>query len=123
MAMRLANITFDCEHPLKVASFWSAVLGRPVDGGSSDGFASIGVTDGDQVEPAWYFSKVPESKRAKNRVHVDITATDPEDVAELERLGATVVAEHEIPGHSWVVLHDPEGNEFCVARKNWTGFR
>jgi len=123
MAMRLTNITFDCEHPLEVAAFWSAVLGRPVDEGSSGGFASIGITDRDRVEPAWYFSKVPESKQAKNRVHVDITAADPGDVAELERLGATLVAEHEIPGHSWVVMHDPEGNEFCVARKNWTGLR
>jgi hypothetical protein len=48
------------------------VLGRPLDKGSSELFASIGVADAELREPAWYFNKVPEPKRAKNRVHLDV---------------------------------------------------
>jgi hypothetical protein len=59
MAARLGNITFDCDDVLKLAAFWSAVLGRPLDKGSSEFFASIGGSDGERREPAWYFNKVP----------------------------------------------------------------
>jgi predicted enzyme related to lactoylglutathione lyase len=121
-AMRLANITFDCDDVLVVATFWSAVLGRPLDEGADEGFASIGVADGERAEPAWYFNKVPEPKRAKNRVHVDLTADGPGAVDELVDLGAIVVGEQAIPGHRWMVMRDPGGNEFCVAQKGWTGF-
>jgi predicted enzyme related to lactoylglutathione lyase len=124
MAARLANITFDCDDVLKVAGFWSAVLGRQLDRGSSRLFASIGGTDGERAEPAWYFAKVPERKHAKNRVHLDLTTPDPKAVEALVALGATVVAEHEVPGgsHRWTVMQDPEGNEFCVAAKSFTGW-
>ena len=59
MAARLGNITFDCDDVLKLAAFWSAVLGRPLDKGSSGFFASIGGSDGERRVPAWYFNKVP----------------------------------------------------------------
>ena len=62
MAARLGNVTFDCEDVLKVAAFWSAALGRPLDDGSSEWFASIGGADGERRDPAWYFGKVPESQ-------------------------------------------------------------
>jgi hypothetical protein len=107
---------------LKLAGFWSAVLGRPLDGGGSEAFASIGGADGERREPAWYFNKVTEPKRAKNRVHVDLVDPDPAAVDELVRLGATVIGEHQIPGQPWVVLQDPEGNEFCIAAKSFTGW-
>jgi Glyoxalase-like domain len=68
MALKLGNIAFDCDDVLKVATFWSTVLERPLDRGSNEYFASIGGADGDRVEPAWYFTKVPEPKQAKNRV-------------------------------------------------------
>ncbi len=123
MAARLGNVTFDCEDVLKVAAFWSAVLGRPVDDGSSEWFASIGGADGERRDPAWYFSKVPESKKAKNRVHVDLVNPDPAAVSELVQLGATVTGNHQLPGgsHGWTVMQDPEGNEFCIATKSFTG--
>jgi hypothetical protein len=121
MTARLGNITFDCDDVLAVAAFWSAVLGRPVDGGSSEWFASIGGADSDRREPAWYFNKVTESKQAKNRVHLDLVNADPAAVDELVQLGATVIGEHGIRGHRWTVLHDPEGNEFCIAAKSFTG--
>ncbi|HMG42599.1 MAG TPA: VOC family protein [Acidimicrobiales bacterium] len=122
--LRLGNIAFDCDDVLTVARFWSAALGRPLDEGSSELWASIGGTDGARAEPAWYFNKVPESKQAKNRVHLDLTTPDPLAVDELVALGATVVGEHEVPGagHRWTVLRDPEGNEFCIAAKSFTGW-
>jgi predicted enzyme related to lactoylglutathione lyase len=124
MILKLGNIAFDCDDVLKVATFWSAVLGRPLDDGSGDLFASIGGSDPSRAQPAWYFTKVPEPKQAKNRVHLDLTTPDPSAVDELQRLGATVVSEHELPGggHSWTVMRDPEGNEFCVAAKSFTGW-
>lgn len=122
MAATLGNISFDCDDVLKLAAFWSAVLGRPLDNGSSEFFASIGGTDGERPEPAWYFNKVPEPKQAKNRVHVDLVNPDRNAVEELVQLGATVVGQHRISGHSWTVLQDPEGNEFCIAAKAFTGF-
>jgi hypothetical protein len=65
---------------------------------------------------------VPEPKREKNRVHVDLVNPDPSAVEELIGLGATVIGEHQIPGHGWTVLQDPEGNEFCLAAKSFTGW-
>ena len=77
MAARTGNIAFDCDDVLKLAAFWSAVLGRPLDKSSSEFFASIGGGDGERREPAWYFNKVPEPKQAKNRVHIDLVDPDP----------------------------------------------
>ena len=123
MTARLGNVTFDCHDVLKIAAFWSAVLGRPLDEGSNEWFASIGGTDAERREPAWYFSKVPEPKQAKNRVHLDLVNPDPSAVDELVARGATVVGRHQVGGgsHRWTVLQDPEGNEFCIADKSFTG--
>jgi len=123
MAARIGNISFDCDDVLKLAAFWSAVLGRPVDKGSSEFFATIGGADAARREPAWYFNKVPEPKQAKNRVHVDLVNPDPAAVDELVSLGATVAGNHQVAGGSqrWTVMQDPEGNEFCIAAKSFTG--
>jgi hypothetical protein len=58
---RVGNIAFDCNDVLKLAAFWSAVLGRPLDKDSGEFFASIGGADAERQEPAWYFNKVPDS--------------------------------------------------------------
>lgn len=118
---RLGNITFDCRDALCVATFWSAVLGRPLDDGGDAGFASIGVRDAERREPAWFFEQVPEGKAGKNRVHLDLVDPDPSAIEHLVALGATVVATHELGGHGWTVLQDPEGNEFCLATASWAG--
>ena len=122
--MKLGNITVDCDDVLRVAEFWSAVLEKPVDAGSSEYFASINGGDAERAEPAWYFTKVPEPKQAKNRMHVDLVSPDADAVDRLVALGATVVGPHEIPGggHTWTVMQDPEGNEFCIAAESFTGF-
>lgn len=123
MTSRIGNIAFDCTDALKVAAFWSAVIDRPLDPGASPDFASIGGADPERHEPAWYFEKVPESKQAKNRMHLDLVDPDPAAVENLVELGATVVAKHEIRGacHRWTVMQDPEGNEFCIAATSYTG--
>jgi len=77
--------------------------------------------------PRIFFQKVPEAKTVKNRVHIDLLAgggpSVPLDeqrervaaqVARLETLGATRVDSHADLGVHWAVMHDPEGNEFCV---------
>jgi hypothetical protein len=104
-----------------VATFWSSALDRPVDAGSSRDFASIGGTDPARAEPAWYFNKVPESKRTKNRVHVDLVDADPSAVDKLLGLGASVTGRHRLGSHRWTVMQDLEGNEFCIAVKSFTG--
>lgn len=123
MGLRVGNITIDCNDVLLVARFWSAALDRPLDDGATEWYASIGGTDPDRVDPAWYFTRVAEEKTAKNRMHVDVYESSPDVVNRLIGLGATVVAEHELSwaAHSWTVMRDPEGNEFCVAAKPFTG--
>lgn len=121
MTARIGNVTFDCDEVLQMADFWSAVLGRTVDEGSNDEFATIGGADEQRVEPALYFNKVPEAKRAKNRVHLDLVDPDPTTVDRLLALGATAVANKRLGGHRWTVMQDPEGNELCVAAKSFTG--
>jgi len=68
------------------------------------------------------FIPVPEPKSVKNRIHLDVVPTDrtrDEEVDRLLGLGATRVADHrENDGSGWVVLADPEGNEFCVERSD-----
>jgi catechol-2,3-dioxygenase len=121
MPARIGNVAFDCGDVLKVATFWSQALGRPIDDASNDQFASIGGSDADRAETAWYFNRVPETKQAKNRMHLDLVDPDVMAVASLVGFGARVVGNHRLAGHSWTVMQDPEGNEFCVATKSWTG--
>jgi hypothetical protein len=115
MALSLAYITLDCGDAAGLARFWSAAPGREVDDGASAAFASIGFPAHDG-QPAWLFIQVPEGKAAKNRMHVDLRSDDRAgDVARLVGLGATEGDAHDEMGAQWTVMHDPEGNEFCVA--------
>jgi hypothetical protein len=127
MTVSIASVTFDCADALTVGRFWSAALGRPLDPDASSDHAAIGFAgrrdkegwtpgehDNDQT---WMFVKVPEPKVAKNRMHLDVTARDPEaEAARLVELGATRVADMDEYGYTWTVMTDPEGNEFCVAK-------
>ncbi|GAA0466684.1 glyoxalase [Actinoplanes capillaceus] len=66
------------------------------------------------------FIEVPDAKQVKNRIHFDLRPTEDNRETELARLlelGATQVADRRKPdGGGWVVLADPEGNEFCILR-------
>jgi hypothetical protein len=123
MGIRLGNITIDCDDVMRVARFWSTAMERPLDDGASEWFASIGGKDADRTEPAWYFSKVPEQKSTKNRMHVDVFDASAGAIDRLVELGATVLENHELEwaDHRWTVLQDPEGNEFCVGAKPFEG--
>ena len=127
MTVRIASVTFDCADALTVGRFWSAAIGRPLDPEASVDFAAIGFAghrdtvgwapverdDG----PTWMFVRVPEPKVAKNRMHLDLMASDPEaEVTRLVDLGATRVDDADEYGYTWTVMADPEGNEFCVAK-------
>jgi predicted enzyme related to lactoylglutathione lyase len=119
MALDISAVTFDCANAATLAQFWSSALGRSIDPGQEENgtyFASIGRADPTPGEPVLMFIQVPEAKTAKNRVHLDLNATDR--AAEVERLvglGATVVHDKDEWGVRWTTLTDPEGNEFCVA--------
>ncbi|MFF7051400.1 VOC family protein [Streptomyces griseorubiginosus] len=123
---RLHDIVFDCARPAATARFWAAALDdhavAPYDEAELARLRSLGIDRAEDdptvlVEPAGggprlWFQLVPEGKRVKNRVHLDLRTADLD--AEIERLsglGAAVQARH--AGH--VVLTDPEGNEFCLA--------
>jgi hypothetical protein len=120
---RLRDITVDCHHPASLARFWAAALDgyavAPYDQEELDRLRAQGVfdpeddpgvrVDGPDGSPSLYFQRVPEPKIAKNRVHVDLAAREDE-VERLLSLGASVVERHS----GWVVLTDPEGNEYCL---------
>jgi predicted enzyme related to lactoylglutathione lyase len=113
----MVNVVIDCDDALVVGQFWSAALSRPLDAepGPSHYFTSIGL--GDTSQTSWLFAQVPEAKSAKNRVHIDFATDDPVAmIARLVDLGAKRGDDKDEWGHSWTVMQDPEGNEFCVSR-------
>ena len=119
MSSFLLNVNLDCANPYRLAEFWCEVVGRPMD-------PDLGPDDEETwVEmpspPNLYFQRVPEPKVVKNRVHVCLVPDVPreDEVERLVGLGASVVGDHRTDdGRGWVVLGDPEGNEFCVLRSN-----
>lgn len=117
MANRITAWCIDCADPDGLAEFWSEVLGWVVTDRDDEGIAIKPAADA-----SWGidFLRVPDGrKRTKNRVHLDVNATDRDQDAELQRLiaiGATPVdvGQGDV---SWHVLADPEGNEFCLLRQ------
>ena len=108
------GLVLDCADPDKLAAFWSEAIGYTTLGGA--GSYVVLVDDGGQ-QPKLLLQRVDEPKSGKNRMHFDIETPDVDgEVARLEQLGAQRVegpmAEH---GSRWVVMNDPEGNEFCVC--------
>lgn len=106
------HVVFDAADPQRVAAFWSQALGRPIE----DDWVDFVRLTPDPAGTRIAFSAVPEARRSKNRVHLDLNADDREHtVAELVALGASVIETRAAGGHTWTVMADPEGNEFCVA--------
>ena len=124
MTAGIRTITIDCADPGAVGRFWELLLGWPLEL-ESDGSQSS-ADDSFLTNPAGgpnlLFQRVPEPKRVKNRVHLDLGPTDRSRDQEVERLlgaGASIVGDHRKPdGTGWVVMADPEGNEFCVERSD-----
>ena len=122
MASKFTELAIDCADPHGLAQFWCAVLDYEVQD-EGDGLVTIGsrLASEDKnhpgpVPPTLTFAHVPEAKTVKNRLHIDVNPTDREQDEEVRRL-LDLGARHADVGQgaqSWVVLADPEGNEFCV---------
>ena len=117
MASLVRHVTVDCTDAHRLASFWAAVLDGEVGDDDNPGPEEAVVT---APGIALLFLAVPDRKSGKNRVHLDLQPQDRRREAEVERilaLGAGLVDDLRNPdGTGWVVLSDPEGNEFCVER-------
>ncbi|HZR47941.1 MAG TPA: VOC family protein [Streptosporangiaceae bacterium] len=119
MPTRLVHLAVDSADPSRIARFWTAVFGWEV---TEEEPEEVGIEPPGYTYPSpetipLVFLPVPEPKTVKNRVHLDLaTESEADQRAEVERLlalGATRVdiGQGDVP---WVVLADPEGNEFCV---------
>jgi hypothetical protein len=110
----VAAIVVDSADPATLAQFWTHATGWPL-ARSGDDWSSLRAPSGSG--PYLEFIRVDDPKQTKNRVHLDLAPSLTEDhaaaVAHLQSLGATPadIGQHDVP---WVVLADPEGNEFCV---------
>jgi catechol 2,3-dioxygenase-like lactoylglutathione lyase family enzyme len=118
MALRWQAICIDTTDPAPLARWWAELLGwrltyeeadevvlEPPAGSPEDG-----------VSPDILFLRVPEPKTVKDRLHIDLRPEDQAaEVARAEALGATRVDIGQ-GEQTWVVLADPEGNEFCILR-------
>jgi predicted enzyme related to lactoylglutathione lyase len=109
------GLVLDCTDPDRLAAFWSAALGYTTLGGAG---SYVMLLDPSGQQPKLLLQRVPEAKTGKNRMHLDIeTPAVEREVTRLEELGARRLeteprAEH---GTRWVIMADPEGNEFCVC--------
>ncbi|WP_329294698.1 VOC family protein [Streptomyces pseudovenezuelae] len=115
MTSAIRHVTIDCADAYALADFWSQVLGLPLHEEDRPGDEEA------QIEAArLLFVTVPEVKRSKNRMHFDLQPQDrtrDEEVTRLLALGAALLDDQRTgDGMGWVVLTDPEGNEFCVER-------
>ena len=126
---RLGDIVIDCAHPASLARFWAAALDgyevAPYDEQELARLSRLGISGPEDdptvlVESAesstrFWFQRVPEPKRVKNRVHLDLRCDDADaEAARLVALGARVAVRQE--NDDLIVFHDPEGNEFCLLR-------
>jgi catechol 2,3-dioxygenase-like lactoylglutathione lyase family enzyme len=136
------QVTIDCADPAALSEFWAKTLGYrleppPPGYDSWEAFATAqgipperwndygAAIDPDGRGPRLFFQRVPEPKRVKNRVHLDVNVTRgvarearrDHLAAEVERvvaLGATEVRTVDEPTGYHVVMRDPEGNEVCL---------
>ncbi|AKK29096.1 VOC family protein [Mycobacterium sp. EPa45] len=111
MTLRFSDVCIDARDIHALSSWWSTVLGWPAEA-TEDGDVVLRAPAGGG--PDWLFLTVPEDKVVKNRIHFDFTPDDQQ--AEVDRV-VGLGARHVDIGQgaqSWVVLADPEGNEFCI---------
>ncbi|MBO1332405.1 VOC family protein [Streptomyces sp. VRA16 Mangrove soil] len=125
MASRFTEVVVDCHDPERLAAFWCAVLDFEVIDRGKDKVEigswepTVEEVRARQMPPTVVFIQVPEGRTVKNRLHLDVSPIDrstDDEVARLRELGATPVDVGQDPGSTWVVMADPEGNEFCVLR-------
>lgn len=108
-------VTFDARDARSLAEWWARQTGGTVPADDDGSF--VMVQPGERGGPVLAFQQVTDPTPGKNKVHLDLVTQDRE--LEVERFlgdGALEVARHETPGFTWVVLADPEGNQFCVSQ-------
>ena len=119
MDIRIQCLCIDSADPAKIASFWEEALGwrRTFDEDDEVVLEPPTGSPEDGIAPDLLFLRVPEAKSGKNRLHIDLRPKDQAaEVARLEALGARRVDVGQGADVTWVVLADPDGNEFCVLR-------
>jgi len=117
VSVRLGTVVIDCADPGALAEFWCKVLEWHIVDRGDDGAIEIGARDHQHV--TLLFVPVEEPKRIKNRLHIDLNPAGPSDQSsELDRLIGLGAQRVDIGqgDQTWVVLADPEGNEFCLLR-------
>ena len=125
MTSKFTELAIDCADPAKLARFWCSVLDYELHD-EDEGIVTIGAPEArggenrhGPVPPTLTFARVPEGKTVKNRLHLDVSPADRDQDEEVRRLLA-LGARHADVGQgeeNWVVLADPEGNEFCVLAR------
>jgi predicted enzyme related to lactoylglutathione lyase len=114
VSISIYTITVDCADPRRLSEFWTAVLDYKPMFEDDDEDDEIAIESARGAGPPILFIRVPESKSVKNRIHFDLMPDDQDaEVQRVKQLGAveTDVGQQDV---SWVVLADPEGNEFCI---------
>ena len=120
MPVRLHHIVIDARDLPGLARFWAAALGWRV---LSERKREVVIGPEEDSPVGMCFMPVTDAKTVKNRVHVDLTTQAEDRDAEIDRLLALGARRADIGqrgDESWVVLADPEGNEFCVVRPKST---
>ena len=125
MSSRVLAVVLDCSDVDRMTEFWRAALGADATWRWTDARGKqyvefgLGAEQGDSV---LLLQPVTDLKRTKNRMHLDLAPREGDqagEVARLVELGATVLADE--TDHPWVVLADPEGNEFCLLPPRKSG--
>ena len=115
--IRIRTLCVDSVDVVSLAGFWQSALGwrRTYEATDEVVLEPPAGSEEEGVVPQLLFLGVPETKTVKNRLHLDLRPDDQDaEVARLEALGARRVSVGQGDDVSWVVLADPEGNEFCV---------
>ena len=121
MTSFVSHTTVDCTDAYALSRWWQSVLDHveDPDGPNEPGHDECLIRSRDGHHDL-LFVEVPDAKRGKNRVHLDLRPRDgsrDDEVARLLSLGATALDDRRnADGTGWVVLADPEGNEFCILR-------
>lgn len=119
MAVKFTELVIDANDVERLATFWQQVLGWERSDDADDGEVELRNPDGSF--PTLLFEPVPEPKRVKDRLHIDVSPSGTDQATELERLlalGATRADVGQGDDVGWIVLADPEGNEFCLLRRD-----
>ena len=117
MSLRVGCLTVDAHDCRRLGAFWAAALDWTVVSDTDDGTYLVpkDVVGKDSIVPGLLLFPSSDSKPAKNRVHLDLRPDDQEaEIARLEALGASRADIGQTGTEPWVVMADPEGNEFCV---------